>query len=423
MSSFFLTMRCLLNDEKFIADYPRLPTLFVGEAAMESEYSRSRLACKLLRSLYGDSLVVISVNEKSGREIVFNLSFCEYLPQFFVGGEFIGGLQIICEFIRSNSFPNVGEKIICKHQLEFPPEGRSKGVWRIKSNVNSHGAIATTASGSIKKLDLSAKKIGETFSISEAWINCVAIDKRDDKLWIGTSNNTTESISLLESGGYQRNWCVRHLRWVNCIEFVSRTNCLIVGDGAGQIKQIAQESGKIIREKGISDSNLWCLAVDQESETVCVGDGNGYIHFINATSLRLIKSTRIDSRCITDVVFCPFLKVYFIVGFEGKLTVTSSNGEVVVSINAHLKRIWSLALDPDSRLIATASADGSVSIWSTTMYKKLASWIFDVKPISLALRGNIDVLVVGFEDGSVRFLNIGIENEFEPGSVANFYSQ
>ncbi|MEO1291254.1 MAG: WD40 repeat domain-containing protein [Pseudomonadota bacterium] len=113
------------------------------------------------------------------------------------------------------------------------------------------------------------------------------------------------------------------------------------------------------------ERGVYAIALSADGETVVSGGHAGEFMVRSLHSGSIVRNLQIGEQTMTDVVLWGGeLRVAFAAARSGDLLVVPlAEQRPAQALPRHKQWIWDLALSPDQRRLATASADGDVALW------------------------------------------------------------
>jgi glutaredoxin len=365
---------------------------------------RSELILALLRSAGVEAKIVDVEAEPDLAQMAMRCSGCNYIPQLFYRGEFIGGASIVYEFLRS------GEHLRCGHPRPSSADrffdyqwsdARSGAVWRFGRGPGM-SLVSCSARGQASVLSATTVGLPITHQISDGWINAAASGPDNHTVFLATTDAEVLAYDLRTRAVKAR---IPHRRWVNDIIYIPNTESIVSVDGGGYMTEVCARTFELLRTLKIAASPLWVVAADAGNGTVAAGDGAGILHIIDQKTWSNRFALRVDEHCVTSIDFSEMLDAYVAIGFGGYLTAVRRNVMLVHS-KVHKKRAWSVVVLNNGRLVATTSADDTVRVHSGDDLTTLRAVFPMRRPIALAACEDDRSLLVGDETGRIHIIKL-----------------
>lgn len=169
-------------------------------------------------------------------EIARELSGCEYFPQLFVRGEFIGGASIAHEFIRSREYLRLSESPPC-FAGAIPgacDSAKSEACWRLVPGPDG-SYIGCGANGTLSLANMGPKAQNKEHKITDGWVNAATTAHHHEIVFCGTTDAETVVYDTRRS---DRVTTIKHGRWVNDVAHVQCRDTVLAVDGSGELSEI-----------------------------------------------------------------------------------------------------------------------------------------------------------------------------------------
>lgn len=249
---------------------------------------------------------------------------------FELKGELIGHkgpIYHLCTDEKGHLYSSGADKLIAK--------------WSLKDFTNQPGNI---------KLDHSAYSLA----------HC------NNNLWIGSISGNIHVIDL-EKRIEIKNFGFHRKPIYQCLSIKSK-NQVISSDGEGFIGIWDARELKNIAFVKVHGDKIRALAFDEERDWILVGFSNGIIEAININTLNRETLIKPDSQSdsIFSMIKMSAKDVWMVAGKNGHLGCFHPVKHIKdVNIPAHNFGIYSLIELNEGKLIASASRDKSIKIWSS----------------------------------------------------------
>jgi WD40 repeat protein len=93
-------------------------------------------------------------------------------------------------------------------------------------------------------------------------------------------------------------------------------------------------------------------------------------------------------------------------------------GQGVATLSVSIPRVSAFAVAPDSKLVATGGADGTIRLWDGATGKRDAILVNSSTVVGIAFSPDGDLLVGGGEDGSVKIWKLRPDGPAELATIA-----
>lgn len=168
----------------------------------------------------------------------------------------------------------------------------------------------------------------------------------------------------------------QHTGWVLCVAF-SRDGNLLVTAGADNMSRVWKvENWEMVAELADSDPVLGA-AIGSDGiivATVVSGQNTRALRFRRTDNRRSVRAYSTGLAFPLDVAWSAKNMLY-VPCSNSAVRVYDSNGSVRATLTGHSDWVYSVALSADETKLASASADGTVRLWSTADNRPIATLV------------------------------------------------
>lgn len=245
-----------------------------------------------------------------------------------------------------------------------PLRGHSKWItsvdWEpLHKNPESNRLVSGSKDGTIRIWDAIRGDTVMTFSGHSHCVTCVrwggndliysASEDRTIKVWGASSGKL---VRILEGHGH----------WVNSlsinVDYALRTGAF-------------DNYGKVLDKSGASDAqqialkkytDLLATSGGQERLVSCSDDFTLFLWEPETSKKPLIRMTG-HQRPVNVVKFSPDGKIIASASFDNSVKLWSANGTFLATLRAHVQAVYQLGWSSDSRLLVSGSKDSTMKVW------------------------------------------------------------
>ena len=147
---------------------------------------------------------------------------------------------------------------------------------------------------------------------------------------------------------------------------------IAVGTSSGEIYHIMLSGANFIKELGfqmIDNSAVTAMACDRKSQTLAVGNSNGYVLIFECDSQNEWKAVHNikpkDEIPVTSIDLLNRGENLYVVGFaNGEIRIISpKGGQIVIELGSHSRGINAVTCHPTKSILATCSDDSFMNIF------------------------------------------------------------
>jgi len=293
------------------------------------------------------------------------------------------------------------------HDLAFSPDqrllmSRSEGdlieLWVVEGGAEPAADVINTATaGSLAPVDSLRLEEGATDAVFWPTGTSVAVSTASGRIWLWESaSGETSQVSL------------RHSDWIYRLAYSPSGLASVGKDGYLRLRGSPQY---FLRSVGTPPSELSALAFIPDGEWLAASGEDGKLRFWNLELGPLMLEMQAHSAWVWGLAASP----------SGDLLATASADRTVklwsvgrdasgapqlsllTTLTGHTAAVWGVDFAPDGRTLASASWDGTVRLWDVSTGESLAvleghtDWVYDV-----AYSPDGSVLASSSADGTAR---------------------
>jgi len=153
------------------------------------------------------------------------------------------------------------------------------------------------------------------------------------------------------------------------------------------------------------------LQFSPDGQTLIAGSLNT-IQFWDIASGRLLRSIRTDRQNCALFVYSSPLRRIAVTGCDSEPTdwisvLDAETGAKIGSLDGHKSRIWSLALSPDGRILASMGSDSKLKLWDLERYELVKTIVVDSRIIrSATFSPDGRIIAAGIADNEIQILSV-----------------
>lgn len=155
-----------------------------------------------------------------------------------------------------------------------------------------------------------------------------------------------------------------HRDWVTTVSFCSDGAELITGSRDRQVLIWEAASGRMKARLGTHRHPISSIAVSQDKDRVAVAGFRAPLKVYDLASGKLLGALSCPCTDMRAIAFSPDMSFIAAGGRTGKLRIWNLKNGKTVDIDAHPRRIWSIAFTPDNHLIS-AGDDVAIHVWDS----------------------------------------------------------
>jgi len=365
--------------------------------------TRMRVVTALQQAVYG----VTEVNRLEGHgDIVWDVIFSpdgellasgsrdQSVKIWRTDGKLLQSLQGHEESITSLSFSPDGNllasasrdktvKIWRKNPVtqEFdwqPFKTLAHGDWVDKVSFSPDGKLLATGSkDETVKIWSSDGKLIKTLRGHQGWINWVVFSP-DGRFIASASDDNTVKIWGID--GTLLTTLQGHQEGVSVANFSPDGRILVSADRNGVIKfwRSEEKDGvnsfryRPFRNLEQHRGTIWSLNFDSSGQRLASAGDDKMINLIDVSSGKLLKTFKGHSDAVVSVSFSPDQKLLASASYDKSVKLWSLNPPKLSVLKGHEDRVLSVAWSPDGKILASSSRDNTVKLWhETRLYKTL----------------------------------------------------
>jgi type IV secretory pathway TraG/TraD family ATPase VirD4 len=148
------------------------------------------------------------------------------------------------------------------------------------------------------------------------------------------------------------------------------------------------------------------LAFSPDGQLLVSADGDGTIKLWNVATGRETNSFRVTSASLSSIVFSPDGHTVAYPGPNNSISLWTLASGGLVTLTGHTGTIWSLAFDPQGRVLASGG-NGQIRLWDAVTWKEAAMVPIEGSTAdALAFSPNGGSMAAGLADGTIRLWNV-----------------
>lgn len=263
-------------------------------------------------------------------------------------------------------------KSILNSKIEIEPleslSGHKGSIFALERGIDSNEFFSGDGNGMLVKWNLKDTHSAQLIAQIPSNIFCIKLIEDLNILFVGGLQGLLYIIDLNKNQLIQEPLDFKK----SIYNFELWNNQLLFVDGNGLLNVLNIGNFKLERQIKISDKNLRSIRHNSAASEFIVGSSDGNIYILDE-DFKIKQIIKHHSRS----VFCTEIidKNHFIAGsMDAHISVWEKGKELWDSkenIPAHMMTVNSIALNHNDRLIATASRDKSIKIWSAQDLKLL----------------------------------------------------
>ncbi|MEA5596367.1 eIF2A-related protein [Rivularia sp. UHCC 0363] len=389
--------------------------------------TRMRVITALQQAVYG----VTEVNRLEGHgDIVWDVTFSpdgkllasgsldKSVKIWRTDGKLLQTLQGHHESITSLSFSPDGQmlasasrdktvKIWRKNPAtgEFdwqPVKTLGHGDWVDKVSFSPDGKLLVTGSkDQTVKIWRSDGKLIKILRGHQGWVNWVSFSP-DGRFIASASDDGTVKIWGID--GSLLTTLPGHQEGATVVNFSPDGRILASGDRNGVIKFWRREQDatnsfiyRPFRSLQQHSGTIWSLNFDSQGEKLASAGDDNMINIIDVSNGKLLKTFKGHSDAVVSVSFSPDRKLLASASYDKSVKLWSLNPPKLPVLRGHEDRVLSVAWSPDGKMLASSSRDHTVKLWQrqssstveTRFYKTLLGHTDRVASVSFHPNGKI----------------------------------
>ncbi len=157
-----------------------------------------------------------------------------------------------------------------------------------------------------------------------------------------------------------------HNDWINCVAASPDGRLIASGCDAGTVRVWDADTGKEILTLRGHQEPVCALAFDPNGQQIVSGDTDGKIRVWDITTgreMRTLESTSSQTGYPPSVMFLPDGRRLVYGSFGDVVILDVTTGKSVMNLRGHLVTVYSVAVSPDGRRVASGGYDRTVRIW------------------------------------------------------------
>lgn len=154
-----------------------------------------------------------------------------------------------------------------------------------------------------------------------------------------------------------------------------------------------------------SKGEIYCLALNQKTGTVIIGDGENYTTFYDITKKQIISSNKYNNESVNFLKFSNDNKYLVSSSIDGSIIIfdVEDNYKIISQINDQTSEINWLEWHPKGPVFAFGSSDGSVWLYKANAIEYNMSFFHHTESTTCgAFAKEGTLLISGSEDCSIR---------------------
>jgi WD40 repeat protein len=295
------------------------------------------------------------------------------------------------------------------HDLAFSPdqhlllsmsEGDLVELWVVPGRAEpAADVIGTTTAGSLAPLDSLQLEETATDAVFSPDGSDIAVSTASGAIWFWD-----------QSSGQAIQGPSQHGDWIYRLAY-NPTGIWLASVSKDGTLRYRGGPGSIDAGTGRGEGELAALAFLADRETVATSGEDGMLRFWDLTSARLALTMPAHSAWVWGLAISPTGDLLATASADRTVKLWSVGRDasgapqlsLLTTLTGHTAAVWGVAFDPDGRTLASASWDETVRLWDVGSGEQLAvleghtDWVYDV---SYSPAG--DVLASSSADGTVR---------------------
>jgi WD40 repeat protein/energy-coupling factor transporter ATP-binding protein EcfA2 len=280
--------------------------------------------------------------------------------------------------------------------------GHNDYIWSLAFDPVDQNILASgSADGSIIVWDLATGKMIHRIKAHDGEVLSIAFSPDGRFL---ASGGTDSSVKLWNTANEQSVFEGKHRNWVLGVAFSPDGKYLASGSSDDKVVlwQIEGERVKYLKTLAEHNDNVNALAFSPDSKTLASGsrDGTVILWDVEGGSAKARLQDLLDTS-ILDIAFSPNGKYLAGSGGDNAPWIAlwgTENYQLITLLKGHSSRVFSVAFNHDSTLLASSSSDTSIRLWNVP----------SGEPFGETLKGGIDwVLSVDFSPSAENILASG----------------
>jgi WD40 repeat protein len=193
---------------------------------------------------------------------------------------------------------------------------------------------------------------------------------------------------------------------ITAVAFLPSGKTLAVGDGAGQVSLWNASNGQRERLVSRDKYSVTSLTVSTDGKTLAWGSHENFTKVWDLAAHKPLQELK-PSYWGKAVAITPNGAIVAGVNECDIPLWSTSTGQLLHNLQAHILRLLSLAISPDGKILASGGYDGAVHLWDVASGEEKRVVLGHTGGVrSLVFSADGKLLVSGSDDGEIRFWNV-----------------
>lgn len=245
-------------------------------------------------------------------------------------------------------------------------EGHKQRIWATSFSPDGNSLASGLDDGSVRVWNLQNGTQNLSLQGFGGRVRSVAFGKDGTRLASGSDDGSVRLWELQQGREIRSYPDSFHWKWIRSVAFSSDGNALGGAADDGQVWVWEVNTGKTLAHKKFPEYEVHSIVFCPKSDLLAVGGGrNGLIHLVSAVGDSIEGlSFHAHNKEILSLEFSPNTKLLASASADKDVVIWDvSDGHEIFRLSGHLDAVSSISFSPDGRVLASCSYDNTIRLW------------------------------------------------------------